>query len=59
MMDEIALLTRSIMDIIVEISSQIEVPDEHAAEGRTYATSLEIGSGMGQVPPIGSIYADR
>jgi len=56
---EIALLTRSIMDIIVEMSSQIDVPNEHAAEGRTHATSLEIGSGKDQVPPFSAIYSDK
>ena len=49
---EIAILTRSIMDIILELSAQIEVPPEQAAEGRTYATSPEIGDGKGQRPPF-------
>ena len=49
---EIALLTRSVMDIILELSAQIEVPPEQAAEGRTYATSPEIGDGKGQRPPF-------
>ena len=45
---EIAILTRSIMDIILELSAQIEVPPEQAAEGRTYATSPDIGTGKGR-----------
>ncbi len=49
---EIAVLTRSIMDIIIELSAQIEVPAEQAAEGRTYATSPGIGDGPGQTLPI-------
>lgn len=49
---EVAVLTRSIMDIIIELCSQIDVPAEHAAEGRTYATSPEIGEGTGQTPPL-------
>jgi len=49
---EIAILTRSIMDIILELSAQIEVPPEQAAEGRTYATSPDIGDGKGQKPPF-------
>lgn len=49
---EIAILTRSIMDIIVELSAQIDVPAEQAAEGRTYATSPALGDGKGQVPPL-------
>ncbi len=49
---EIAVLTRSIMDIIIELASQIDVPAEQAAEGRTYATSPDIGEGTAQVPPL-------
>lgn len=49
---EIAMLTRSIMDIIIELSAQIDVPAEQASEGRTYATSPEIGDGSGQAPPL-------
>lgn len=49
---EIAILTRSIMDLILELSAQIEVPPEQAAEGRTYATSPEVGDGKGQTPPF-------
>jgi hypothetical protein len=50
--DEIAILTRSIMDIIIEMSSQIDVPAQHVAENRTYATSREIGQGAGQTQPF-------
>ena len=32
---EIAMLTRSLMQIMVELASQINVPQEHIAEGRT------------------------
>lgn len=32
--DEIALLTRSIMEILVELSEGVEVPGQHVAEGR-------------------------
>jgi hypothetical protein len=32
--DEIALLTRSIMEILVELSSGVEIPAQHVAEGR-------------------------
>lgn len=49
---EIAILTRSVMDIILELSAQIDVPPEQASEGRTYATAPDIGDGQGQRPPI-------
>lgn len=56
---EIAILTRSIMDIIIELSAQIEVPSEQAAEGRTYATSPEIGEGRGQGAPLVKIHSSK
>ncbi|OPY88292.1 MAG: hypothetical protein A4E72_01354 [Syntrophus sp. PtaU1.Bin208] len=56
---EIAILTSSIMDIIIELASQIDVPPEHAAEGRTYATSRDIGEGEGQVPPLIRVFTGK
>jgi len=56
---EIAILTRSIMDIIIELCSQIDVPSEHASEGRTYATSPAIGEGKGQVPPLIRVHTGK
>jgi len=56
---EIAILTRSIMDIIIELCSQIDVPPEHAAEGRTYATSTEIGEGEGHVSPLIRVHCSK
>jgi hypothetical protein len=53
--NEIAILTRSLMEIIIEMASQIDVPDEHVAEGRTYPTLPEVGSGPGQVPPFSRV----
>jgi hypothetical protein len=49
---EIAILTRSLMDIIIELSAQIDVPAEQAAEGRTYATLSQLGEGKGRVAPL-------
>ncbi|MHC4557121.1 MAG: hypothetical protein ACYTFW_08045 [Planctomycetota bacterium] len=36
---EVAILTRSMLEIMVEIASYIEVPAAHVAEGRTITTS--------------------
>ena len=47
---EIAILSRSLMDIIIELSAQIDVPAEQVAEGRTYATSRDIGEETGKMP---------
>jgi hypothetical protein len=57
--NEIAILTRSIMEIIIEMASQIDVPDEHVAEGRTYATLPQVGSGPGQVPPFSRVHTGK
>jgi hypothetical protein len=57
--NEVALLTRSIMEIIIEMSSQIDVPDEHVAEGRTYATAPEVGPGPGRVPPFSRVHTSK
>lgn len=37
---EIAVLTRSLIEIIFELSSYIDIPDEHIAEGRSFSTLL-------------------
>jgi hypothetical protein len=39
--DEIAVLTRSMMQIMIELGTQIQVPDDHVAAGRTRASLLE------------------
>ena len=57
--NEIAILTRSIMDIIIELSAQIDVPAEQVKEGRTYATSSEIGDGKDQAPPLLRIHSGK
>jgi hypothetical protein len=57
--NEVALLTRSIMEIIIEMSSQIDVPDEHVAEGRTYATLPEVGAGPGRGSPFSRVHAGK
>jgi hypothetical protein len=35
---ELAMSTRSILSIMVELSAQVTVPEEHVSEGRTYAS---------------------
>ena len=57
--DEVAMLTRSIMDIIIEMSSQIDVPAQHVADKRTYATSPEIGQGSGQAQPFIKVFVSK
>jgi hypothetical protein len=44
--DEIALLTRSILEILSDISSTVEVPAEHVAEKRVTQTMEPAGQGI-------------
>ncbi len=44
--DEIALLTRSILEILSDISSTVEVPPEHVAEKRVTSTMEPEGEGI-------------
>jgi hypothetical protein len=42
--DDLAMLTRSMFQIMVDIATQVEVPEEHVAEGRT-PPSLQVQEG--------------
>jgi hypothetical protein len=44
--DEIALLTRSIMEILVELSSGVEIPEQHLVEGRARPASITPRAGV-------------
>jgi hypothetical protein len=44
--EEIALLTRSILEILIDISSTVEVPPEHVAEKRVNPTTEPEGEGI-------------
>ena len=44
--DEIALLTRSIIEILSDISSTVEVPAEHVEEKRVNPTMMPAGEGI-------------
>lgn len=53
--DEIALLTRSILEILVDISASVEVPPEHVAEQRVSPTMAFEGDGI--KPPLVRIHS--
>jgi len=38
---EIAILSRSMLEIIIELASYVDVPEKHIAEGRTYETLVD------------------
>lgn len=43
--DEIAVLTASILDMMMDMSWQIDVPPQHVEEGRTESTFIDTGLG--------------
>ena len=50
---EIAILSRSMLQVMVDFASYVEVPELDVAEGRVYATRTSAGSGTGdEVPPM-------
>lgn len=54
--NEIAILNRSIMKITIEMTSQIDAPDEPVVQGRTNATLPEAGPGTRRVPPFSRVH---
>jgi hypothetical protein len=50
--DEIAMLTRSMLEVLTDIASTIEVPAAHVEEGRTYKTPVFDSDGPGGYKPL-------
>lgn len=50
--DEIAMITRSMLEILIDIGSTIEVPAAHVEEGRTYKTPVFESDGPGDYKPM-------
>ena len=54
---EMAVLSRSMLEILTELAARIEVPPQHATEGRTFA-NVEIGpDAQPRDRPIVRVYA--
>jgi hypothetical protein len=54
---EIAMLTRSMLNVMVELATQIDVPARHVAEGRTVASLYKpdsVGNNSGQLIDVKS-----
>lgn len=49
---EIALQTRSLLEVIIDLSADIEVPAVHVAEQRVNPTHLEKADARGTIPPL-------
>src|SRR5210317_88396 len=57
---EIAILSRSMLQVMVDFSSYVEVPESDVAEGRVYATRTSAGTGAGdEVPPMVRVRSGR
>ena len=55
---EIAILTRSMLEILVELASYIDVPAQHVAEQRTTPTIVEELDAVAGTGPTVKIYSD-
>jgi hypothetical protein len=49
---EIALQTRSLLEVIVDLSADIEVPAAHVEEKRVNTTHVEQADARGTIPPL-------
>jgi len=56
---EIAVLSRSMLEIIVDLASYIEVPEEHVNEGRTYRRLIDQMDVSAEFGPLITIDSDR
>src|SRR5688572_24382997 len=54
---EVAILTRSMLEIIVDLGSYIDVPDEHVREERVRPSMPAEFAGGAEVPPLLRIYS--
>jgi hypothetical protein len=57
--NEIAVLSRSMLEIIVEMASYIDVPEVHLAEGRSYETILDQMDVSAEFGPLIEIHSDE
>jgi hypothetical protein len=49
--NELAVLSRSMIEIMIEMSADIDVPIEHVSTGRTYA-NIDDSSGPSEAAPV-------
>ena len=54
---EIAILSRSMLEIIIDLASYIEVPADHVSEKRVLATMPPETSDGAEVPPLIKVYS--
>jgi hypothetical protein len=56
---EIALQTRSLLEVLIDMSADIEVPAAHVQEQRVSATHVEQAGARGTIPPLIRIRSSR
>jgi len=56
---EIAVLSRSMLEIIVDLASYVDVPEEHVDEGRTYTRLIDQMDVSAEFGPLITINSDR
>ena len=56
---EIAILSRSMLEIIIELASYVEVPEKHINEGRTYESLLDQMDVSAEFGPLIAIDSDK
>jgi uncharacterized protein YceK len=56
---EIAILTRSMIEIIIELSSYVDVPEKHLTEGRTYEALLDQMDVSKEFGPLIAVNSDK
>ena len=57
---EIAILSRSMLQVMIDFSSYVEVPESDVTEGRVYATHSSAGPGTGDdLPPMVKVRSGR
>ena len=56
---EIAMLSRSMLEILIELSSRIDVPETHVAEERAFPTFVGGSAEDYDLPPLFRVQSDR
>jgi hypothetical protein len=54
---EIAMLTRSMLHIMVDLATQIDVPPQHVEEGQTIPSLIDIGSSDEKIEPLIKVHS--
>ena len=57
--NEIAILSRSMLEIIVELASYVDVPEDHVSEGRTYESPVDQMDVSKEFGPLITIDSDK